>query len=85
MSKSHLPQEIRRIEKGDKGVSENKAKAFRAGTITFLVLLLLTAVEFYVGIAVNSTALLFIISLIKAALIVYIFMHVYRLWREESH
>jgi hypothetical protein len=66
-------------------VSENKAKAYRRGTITFLILLLLTAVEFYVGLALNSTALLFIMALLKAALIVYIFMHIYRLWREESH
>jgi len=66
-------------------VSENKAKAYRRGTIVFLVLLLLTAVEFYVGIALNSTALLLIMALLKAALIVYVFMHVYRLWREESH
>ena len=66
-------------------MSENKAKAYRRGTIVFLVLLLLTAVEFYVGIALNSTALLLIMALLKAALIVYVFMHVYRLWREESH
>jgi heme/copper-type cytochrome/quinol oxidase subunit 4 len=66
-------------------VSENKAKAFRRGTLTFLLLLLLTAVEFVVALAVNSTALLMIIALLKAALIVYVFMHVYRLWREESH
>ena len=66
-------------------MSENKAKAFRRGTITFLVLLLLTAVEFYVGVAMNSIALLFILALLKAALIVYVFMHIYRLWREESH
>ena len=66
-------------------MSENKAKAYRRGTITFLILLLLTAVEFYVGVAMNSTALLFIMALLKASLIVYIFMHIYRLWREESH
>jgi hypothetical protein len=66
-------------------VSENKAKAYRRGTLTFLILLLLTAVEFYVGVALNSTALLLILALLKAALIVYIFMHIYRLWREESH
>ena len=66
-------------------MSENKAKAYRRGTITFLILLLLTAVEFYIGVAMNSTALLLIMALLKAALIVYIFMHVYRLWREESH
>ena len=66
-------------------MSDNKAKAYRRGTIVFLVLLLLTAVEFYVGINLNSTALLLIMALLKAALIVYVFMHVYRLWREESH
>ncbi len=67
------------------GVKELKNKAFRRGWIIFLVLLLLTAVEFAVGIALNSIALLLVIALIKAALIVYYFMHVYRLWREESH
>jgi heme/copper-type cytochrome/quinol oxidase subunit 4 len=67
-------------------VSENKAKAYRRGSITFLILLLLTAVEFYVGVTIGSSiALLMILALLKAALIVYIFMHVYRLWREESH
>ena len=66
-------------------MSENKAKAYRRGTLTFLILLILTAVEFYVGVALNSTALLLILALLKAALIVYIFMHIYRLWREESH
>jgi cytochrome c oxidase subunit 4 len=66
-------------------VSENKANVYRRGAVVFIVLLLLTAVEFYVGVALNSIALLFIISLLKAALIVYFFMHIYRLWREEGH
>jgi cytochrome c oxidase subunit IV len=66
-------------------VSENKAQALRRGTLTFIALLILTAVEFYVGVALNSIALLLILSLLKAALIVYVFMHIYRLWREESH
>jgi len=67
-------------------VNDFKKKAFRQGSIIFLVLLILTAIEFYVGISTfNSFTLLFIISLVKAALIVYYFMHIYRLWREESH
>lgn len=66
-------------------MSENKANVYRRGAFVFIVLLLLTAVEFYVGIALSSIALLFIIALLKAALIVYFFMHIYRLWREESH
>lgn len=66
-------------------MSEHEAQAFRRGTLTFLVLLLLTAVEFFVGVVMNSIALLLILALLKAALIVYVFMHIYRLWREESH
>lgn len=69
-------------------MSDNKAKAFRRGNITFLVLLLLTALEYFIGIGLilnGSLAVLFLVALIKAALIVYVFMHIYRLWREESH
>jgi heme/copper-type cytochrome/quinol oxidase subunit 4 len=67
-------------------VNDFKNKAFRRGWIVFIILLLLTAVEFVVGVFLGaSIALLFVISLLKAALIVYYFMHVFRLWREESH
>ena len=69
-------------------MGDNKAKAFRRGNITFLALLLLTALEFLIGIGVilnGSLTVLFLVALIKAALIVYVFMHIYRLWREESH
>lgn len=67
-------------------MSEAKAKAYRRGLITFLVLMVLTAIEYFVAISLASpTVLLFIISLIKAALIVQVFMHVARLWRGESH
>jgi cytochrome c oxidase subunit 4 len=67
-------------------MSEAKAKAYRRGLITFLVLMVLTVIEYFVAISLASpTVLLFIIALIKAALIVQIFMHVARLWRGESH
>jgi len=35
--------------------------------------------------ALPSAIFLLLIALVKAALIVQFFMHVYRLWREESH
>ncbi len=61
-----------------------KKAAQRIGIVVFTVLMILTLVEF--GVAnLNSVVGLFIIMLIKSALIVYYFMHVYRLWREESH
>jgi len=67
-------------------VSEAKASAQRTGLYVFLALLALTIVESIVGgLETPITVLLLIIALVKAALIVYYFMHVYRLWREESH
>ncbi|NJN53900.1 MAG: cytochrome C oxidase subunit IV family protein [Anaerolineae bacterium] len=62
-----------------------KKAAQRLGMNVFIGLMLLTLVEFYVSVYLNSTVGIFITMLIKAALIVYFFMHVYRLWREESH
>ncbi|MDX1417891.1 MAG: cytochrome C oxidase subunit IV family protein [Candidatus Promineifilaceae bacterium] len=66
-------------------MNDLKKKAFRLGWIIFIALLVLTAIEFFVGVFMNSIALLLAISLVKAALIVYYFMHIYRLWRQESH
>lgn len=67
-------------------MSEAKASAQRTGLYVFLALLVLTIVESVIGGLENPiTVLLLIIALVKAALIVYFFMHVYRLWREESH
>lgn len=67
-------------------MSESKSKAFRRGTWTFLALMVLTIVEFVVAVAFDaSIIMLFLIALVKAALIVWVFMHISRLWREESH
>ena len=67
-------------------VSESKSKALRRGMWTFLALLVLTILEFGVAIALRGSIIpLFLIALIKAAMIVWVFMHIYRLWREESH
>jgi heme/copper-type cytochrome/quinol oxidase subunit 4 len=66
-------------------VSERKAAAYRLGVITFVILAVLTALEFWVSTSFNSMVVLSIIALLKAAVIVQNFMHIARLWREESH
>ncbi|WP_420641397.1 cytochrome C oxidase subunit IV family protein [Candidatus Leptofilum sp.] len=67
-------------------MSDAKKVAQRTGLYVFLALLVLTIVESIVGgLETPITVLLLIIALVKAALIIYFFMHVYRLWREESH
>lgn len=67
-------------------MNEKKAAAYRLGLVTFVVLMVLTIVEYVIGIQPSaSIVLLFIVALVKAALIVQNFMHISRLWREESH
>lgn len=62
-----------------------KKAAQRIGFNVFAGLMLLTLVEYVVSVYLDSVVGLFIIMLIKAVLIVYYFMHIYRLWRQESH
>lgn len=66
-------------------MEDKKSAAFRIGWYVFAALAVLTLVEYFVSIALSSAVLLLIIALLKAAAIVYFFMHVTRLWREESH
>ena len=67
-------------------MEEQKKQAYKVGMTIFLLLVVLTIGEYFIGITPNpSIVLLFIIGLVKAALIVQIFMHIARLWREESH
>lgn len=67
-------------------MSDAKSSAQRTGLYVFVALLILTVAESIIGaLETPITVLLLIIALVKAALIIYFFMHVYRLWREESH
>lgn len=63
----------------------DKARAYRQVLIVFLALAVLTVIEYVISQVLPSAALLFIVALVKAGLIVNFFMHIYRLWREESH
>lgn len=66
-------------------MSDKKRSVYRTGFLVFLALVVLTAVEYYLAIQLNTLAGLFALALIKAALIIRYFMHVNRLWAEEGH
>ncbi len=66
-------------------MNDKKAAAYRLGIISLVILGVLTAVEYFVAVYMDSLVLLFIIALVKAAVIIQNFMHISRLWREESH
>ena len=58
----------------------------RRGLYVFIALAVLTAVEFGVSTALaNALFPLLLIAFVKAGLIVYYFMHLMQLWRQEAH
>jgi hypothetical protein len=63
-----------------------KRKAgFRTGLIVLIGLAILTIVEFFLA-ALGSAALMFVIMILKAALIMVFFMHIVYVWQtEEAH
>lgn len=65
-------------------------KPMQTGMIVALILAVLTIVEYIFAVEVSQDTVRFIglslAAVAKAALIVYYFMHVYRIWRtEEAH
>lgn len=67
-------------------MNEKKAAAYRLGYITLAILAVLTIIEFFAAIYLGSLVFLFIIAIIKAAVIIQNFMHISRLWSsEENH
>lgn len=65
---------------------KKKRSGFVTGLWVGLVLMALTVIEYYVGTNYPSAVFLFLISVLKSLLVIYFFMHVYRLWRaDEEH
>src|SRR5512145_656836 len=54
------------------------------GILIFVYLAVLTGLEFFVAISFNSVPLLVVVALVKAALVVYYYMHVYKLNLESE-
>ena len=79
-----MEEKIEAVEKMNGGYKENK----NIGVAVFLVLIALTVGEFFIGsIAVDWSWPLWGIALLKAALIIYYFMHVTRVFgtSKEDH
>ena len=74
---AHGPEYVRLTAKRKAG--------FRTGVVVLIGLAILTIVEFFLA-ALGSAALMFVIIILKAALIMYFFMHIVNVWRtEEAH
>src|SRR5215211_1248651 len=54
------------------------------GVLIFVYLAILTGLEFFVAVTFNSLPLLLVVALVKAVLVVYYYMHVYKLNLESE-
>lgn len=57
----------------------DKKTALNQGVIIFIFLAALTALEFFIAIAMEAVPLLAIVALVKAGLVMYYYMHIYKL------
>ncbi len=65
-------------------MAHNKQSALQQGLIIFIFLAVLTALEFFIAIAMDAIALLILVALVKAGLVVYYYMHIYRLSSDDE-
>lgn len=65
--------------------SESKRRGYMIGVYVGLAMIALTAIEYLIGTSASpSVVFLFLISIAKSVLVIYFFMHIYRLWRTEG-
>ncbi len=62
----------------------DKKTALNQGVIIFIFLAVLTALEFFIAIAMDAVPLLVIVALVKAGLVIYYYMHIYKLNAENE-
>lgn len=62
----------------------DKNTALNQGVIIFIFLAVLTALEFFIAIAMDAVPLLVIVALVKAGLVMYYYMHIYKLNAEDE-
>src|SRR3990170_2788917 len=63
---------------------QDKSAAFRLGMVIFVYLAVLTGLEFFVALTFASVVILILIALIKAGLVAYYYMHIYKLSAEHE-
>ncbi len=65
--------------------TKRKSAIYRQGIIVAIVLAIVTVIEYYVALNLNSFAIMMILALLKAILVVNYFMHIRSLWSEDEH
>ena len=63
--------------------TQDKSSAYGQGVLIFVYLAVLTALEYFVAVTFNAVSILVVVAVIKAALVMYYYMHIYKL-NEDS-
>jgi len=61
-----------------------KSDALQQGIIVFVFLAVLTALEFFIAVAIEAIALLAAVAVIKVGLVLYYYMHIYKLDQDSG-
>jgi len=64
--------------------TQTKSASWNQGLLIFIYLAVLTGLEFFIALTMDSAPLLVLMALVKAALVLYYYMHVYRLNEEDA-
>jgi cytochrome c oxidase subunit 3 len=64
--------------------SQDKTAALRQGVIIFVYLAALTLLEYFIAVAMDAVPLLIIVAVVKAGLVLYYYMHIYRLNEDDT-
>ena len=64
--------------------TQDKKSMLSQGVFIFVYLAVLTGLEFFVALSFNSVPVLVVVALVKAALVLYYYMHVYQLNAENE-
>jgi cytochrome c oxidase subunit 3 len=64
--------------------TQDKSAAMSQGVLIFVYLAVLTGLEFFIAVTIKSVPLLVLLALVKAGLVFYYYMHIYRL-NETEH
>ena len=63
--------------------TQDKSSALAQGLVIFIFLAVLTALEFGIAILINSVILLILVALVKAGLVAYYYMRIYKLNQDD--
>jgi cytochrome c oxidase subunit 3 len=64
--------------------TQDKSAALGQGVVIFVYLAVLSLIEYFIAVAFEATGILIVVAIVKAALVLYYFMHIYKL-NDEDH